>query len=63
MQFVQLNEELRKLFVNATYHLLDLSVPELMDVNFVGKYNPTQFSFQKDEYFDKKNLKISDLVD
>jgi len=58
-----LNDELRKLFVNATYHLLDLSIPEQGNVNFVGKYEPTQFSFQKDEYFDKKNLKISDLVD
>ena len=58
-----LNEELRKLFVNATYHLLDLSVPENVNVSLVGKYEPTQFSFQKNEYFDKKKLKISDLVD
>ena len=57
------NEELRKLFVNATYHLLDLPVPENMEVSFVGKYEPTQFSFHKDEFFDKKNLKISDFVD
>ena len=58
-----LNDELRKLFVNATYHLLNLSVPEKVKVDFVGKYKPTQFSFHKDEYFDKKKLKISDLVD
>jgi len=58
-----LNEELRKLFVHATYHLLDLQIPESVNVSIIGKYEPTQFSFHKDEYFDKKELKISDLVD
>lgn len=58
-----LNKELRRLFVNATYFLLEMPVPDNAEVNIVGTYNPTQFSFQDDEYWDKKKIKVSDSLD
>lgn len=41
------NPGLRRLFVNAVYHLMDLSVPEQADVRTVGTYDPTEFGFKK----------------
>lgn len=40
-----LNEELRRLIVNASYHLLDMNVPDEADVDLVGEYDPTPFGF------------------
>ena len=57
-----LNEELRRLLVNAVYHLLDLPIPENTKATFVGAYKPTQFNFHKDEYWEKKKMKVSDFV-
>ena len=57
-----LNEELRKLFVNAAYYLLELPVPEKAIADLVGTYTPTQFNFHKDEYWDKKNLKVANYL-
>jgi hypothetical protein len=54
-----LNEALRQLFVNAAYHLLDLPVPEKAEVSIVGAYNPTQFQFHTDTYWDDKAIRIS----
>ena len=40
------NESLRRLVVNAVYHLLDMKVPSQgTDVRLVGDYNPTPFGF------------------
>lgn len=55
-----LNKELRQLFVNATYFLLDLDVQKNPSVNFEGTYTPTQFSFHTDEYWEKKDKKIGE---
>jgi hypothetical protein len=51
------NEGLRRLVVNAVYHLLDLKVPEKADVNPVGPYNPTAYGF--DGF--KKGMKPADF--
>ena len=42
-----LNEELRILFVNGVYNLLDLEIPKRAKVDFVGKYLPSQYSFHR----------------
>lgn len=42
------NEEMRRLVVNASYHLLGLNVPEAATVDTVGSYNPSPRGF--DEY-------------
>ncbi|MBL7697377.1 MAG: ThuA domain-containing protein [Chitinophagaceae bacterium] len=39
------NEDLRRMFVNACYWLLDLKVPDNANVNFVTPYKPTMFGF------------------
>ena len=39
------NEALRRLLVNATYHLLGLPVPAKADVAIVGEYKPTAYGF------------------
>lgn len=54
-----LNEPLRRLFVNAAYHLLTLPVPEKAEVSIVGDYKPTQFQFHTDAYWDEKALRAS----
>ncbi len=54
------DEEVRRLFVNAAYHLLNLEVPKKAKVDFVGKYSPSAFAFHTDEYWEEKGLKVSD---
>ena len=39
------NEALRRLVVNAVFHLLNLKVPEKADVSPVGEYEPTAYGF------------------
>ena len=42
-----MNEDLRRMFVNACYWALNLDaqVPEKADVDFVTPYKPTMFGF------------------
>ncbi|MEN0051225.1 MAG: ThuA domain-containing protein [Bacteroidota bacterium] len=56
-----LNEGVRRLLVNATYHLLDLEVPEKAKVDLVGEYEPSQFNFHDDTYWREKRILIEDL--
>ena len=56
-----MNEELRRLFVNASYDLLKLKVPGKAKVDIVGTYETTQFQFHDDEYWEKRNINIADL--
>ena len=58
-----LNQELRILFVNGVYFLLKMPVPERVKADLVGDYSPSQFSFQSDDYWGQKNLKVSDFVE
>ncbi|MDQ8180614.1 PVC-type heme-binding CxxCH protein [Pelagicoccus sp. SDUM812005] len=53
-------EDLRRLFVNAAYHLLDLPVPEKADVTLVDPYTPSFYGFQAKDYFLKRGLRVSD---
>jgi len=57
-----LNEEVRRLLVNAVYHLLEMEVPEMANVELVGAYKPTAYAFQADSVWDQKALKVSDYV-
>lgn len=56
-----LNEGVRRLLVNATYHLLDMEVPEKANIAIVGNYEPTAYSFRKDDYWSKQQISITDL--
>jgi len=50
------SEDLRRMFVNATYDLTGLKVPEKADVAIVGDYNPSMFGFGTF----KKGVKVAD---
>jgi hypothetical protein len=50
------SEDLRRLIVNACYHLTGLEVPRKADVTPVGDFNPTMFGFN--QY--KKGVKVSE---
>ena len=57
------DEEVRRLMVNATFHLLGMEVPAKAKVDLVGTYNPSPYNFHKDEHWTKLNLQIADLVE
>lgn len=56
-----LSEAIRRMYINASYHLLGLDVPEKAKVDLVGEYKPSQYSFQSDEYWDQKDIHIADM--
>ncbi len=47
-------EDLRRLFVNASYHLTGLEVPKSADVTPIGDFEPSMFGFKT--Y--KKGIKV-----
>jgi Trehalose utilisation. len=42
-----LNEDLRRLLINACFWALDIDIPEKADVTIIGDYQPTMFGFNK----------------
>lgn len=57
-----LSEGVRRMYVNAVFHLLGKKVPARADVNVVGDYKPTAFAFTKDGHWENKNVAISSLM-
>ncbi len=55
-----LNEALRRMYINACYHLLGLEVPEKANVAIVGTYQPTAFGFHDDAYWAEKALRVEE---
>lgn len=56
-----LSDAIRRMYVNATYHLLGMEVPAKANVDLVGAYSPSQYSFESDEHWDEKNITIADM--
>jgi len=57
-----LDEDLRRLVVNAAYHLTGLDVPARADVRVVDPYRPTFFGFVRGEdAYKKRGLRPADL--
>lgn len=56
-----LTPEVRRLFVNASYFLLNLEVPLEANVDVVGTYEPSAYSFQSDEFWEEKNIVITEI--
>ena len=54
------DEEVRRLYVNAVCHLLDISVPSKANVELISPYNPSAYAFHKDEHWVNKKIKIED---
>lgn len=57
------NEDLRRLVVNAAFHLTGLDVPEEADVAVVDPYSPSFFGFIRDkDFWPGRNLKPEDFA-
>jgi type 1 glutamine amidotransferase len=56
-----LTEGTRRMFVNSVFWCLDLPIPEKANVDLVGNYNPSPYSFKEDQYWIDKNLNINSL--
>jgi mono/diheme cytochrome c family protein/glucose/arabinose dehydrogenase len=55
------DEDLRRLVVNASHHLVGLAVPAKADVDYVDPISPSRFQFIKDkEHFKTLNFKPAD---
>lgn len=55
------DEEVRRMYVNAAYWLLDIDVPEKASVNLERPYNPSPYAFHKDIHWDYKNIWIANI--
>jgi len=57
------DENLRRLIINAAFHLLGLEVPEKADVSYVDGFNPTFYGFiREQDYFKNRNLQPGDFA-
>ncbi len=56
------NEGVRRLLVNAVFHMSGLTVPQFVDVGLVGEYNPSPYAFQDDQHWIDLNLRVSDFL-
>ena len=56
------DEDLRRLIVNASFHLLGLEVPSKAKVDFIDPFNPTMYSGIKGDYYKQINLKPGDFA-
>lgn len=56
------DEDLRRLIVNASLHLLGLEVPAKADVAFIDPFKPTMYAALKSDYYKQINLKPSDFA-
>ena len=57
------DEEVRRLMVNATFHLLGMEVPAKAKVDLVGTYHPSPYQFHDDAHWVEKNLQVADYVE
>jgi hypothetical protein len=53
-----IDEEVRRLMINACFYLLGMDVPEEANVDLVGKYTPSAYQFHEDSYWINKALQI-----
>ncbi|MCW5516880.1 hypothetical protein [Muriicola sp. Z0-33] len=56
-----LTEGVRRLLINGAYWAMELPVPPKANVDLVGDYNPTQYEFRDDAYWEERQMKIADL--
>ncbi len=57
------DEDLRRLVVNASFHLTGLKVPDKTDVTCIDPFQPTNYSaINEKDYYKNRNLKPDDYV-
>lgn len=54
-------EGTRRMLVNAAYWCLGLKVPEKSNVDLIGNYQPSQYGFFDDAYWEDRAIKISEF--
>jgi Trehalose utilisation len=54
-----LPEGTRRMIINSVFWCLDLAVPEKANVDLVGDYNPSPYSFKEDLYWLDKNMSVT----
>lgn len=57
------DEEVRRMYVNAVYWLLGMEVPAEADVSLVGRYDPSPYNFHKDEHWDSLRIEIAEMME
>ena len=55
-----LDEESRRMYVNAVFWLLGMEAPEKANVEIVGTYEPTAYNFRTDEYWAERGMKVAE---
>ncbi len=58
-----LDQEVRRVLVNASYYLSGLEVPQKAEVGLIGDYHPPQFKFHDDAHWAKEQLKVEDYLE
>ncbi|MES2924745.1 MAG: PVC-type heme-binding CxxCH protein [Verrucomicrobiota bacterium] len=57
------DEDLRRMLVNASFHLTGLKVPDKADVGYIDPFQPTNYSaINEKDYYKNRNLKPDDYV-
>ncbi|MEM9589145.1 MAG: hypothetical protein AAGA03_17825 [Planctomycetota bacterium] len=55
------SRDLRRLVVNAAFHLTDQKVPKRAQVSFVDPFEPSFFGFMPKNYFETRGLQVEDF--
>jgi hypothetical protein len=55
------SEDLRRMIVNACYHLTEQEVPTKADVEPVDLYEPSFYGFVSGEYYRERDLRVTDF--
>lgn len=58
-----MDEEVRRLFVNAVYYLLGMEPLEKANVDIIGTYEPSAYNFHDNAYWEKLKLQVADYID
>ncbi|MDH5382898.1 MAG: ThuA domain-containing protein [Cyclobacteriaceae bacterium] len=56
-----LTEGTRRMVINSVFWCLDLDVPEKANVDLIGAYEPSAYSFKEDSFWIEKKIVISEI--
>lgn len=56
------SEDLRRLLVNAAFHLTGLDVPLEANATPVDPFRPSFYGFQEDDFYGERNLRVEDFT-
>ncbi|MGB6152744.1 MAG: ThuA domain-containing protein [Pricia sp.] len=55
-------EGTRRVLVNGVFWAMDMEVPEKANVSLVGEFNPSQFGFKDETYWQEKGVKVEQFA-